>query len=101
MIAGIQNKNLVNFYKENVPTFQKDQRELSVALGENDVKYGPWTLSFEMAPAVLDKSDLKLIKSAVEKTIRGAELLTLSGVKPIGGHQSRHSVATSMVTSIA
>ncbi len=76
MITGIQNKNLVNFYKENAPTFQKDQRNLTHLLEKNNVKYGAWTLSFEMAPAVLDKSDLKLIKSAVENTIRGAELLT-------------------------
>jgi len=76
MKSGIQNKNLVNFYKENAPIFQKDQRNLTHLLEKNNVKYGPWTLSFEMAPAVLDKSDLELIKSAVENTVRGAELLT-------------------------
>ncbi|RLD12070.1 MAG: hypothetical protein DRI44_01980 [Chlamydiae bacterium] len=76
MITGIQNKNLINFYEKNPPIFQNDQRDLSHLLEKNNVKYGPWTLSFEMSPAILDHSDTELIKSAVKKTVRGAELLT-------------------------
>jgi len=66
----------IDFYKNNPQAFHKDQRELSALMGKNDVKYGAWTLSFEMAPVILDNSDSHLIKSAVEKTVRGAELLT-------------------------
>lgn len=76
MITGIQNKDFISFYEKNPLTFQKDQRDISHLLEKNDVKYGPWTLSFEMAPAILDHADAELIKFAVEKTVRGAELLT-------------------------
>jgi len=59
----------IDFYKNNPQAFHKDQRELSALMGKNDVKYGAWTLSFEMGPVILDNSDSHLIKSAVEKTV--------------------------------
>ena len=76
MIIGNKNINFFDFYKSNIQSFQKDQRELSALLEARDVKYGPWTLSFEMAPAILDNSEADLIKSAVEKTVKAAEILT-------------------------
>ena len=76
MQTGIQNTSFINFYKDKQKLFQKDQRALTDLLEKNDVKYGPWTLSFEMAPAILDNHDANLIKTAVEKTIKAAEILT-------------------------
>ena len=81
MLSGTQNTHLIDFYKSKRDIFQKDQRNLSALLEENNVKYGPWTLSFEMSPAILNARDARLIKFAVEKTIRAAEILTNEIVK--------------------
>ena len=67
MKTGIQVTPLYDIYRSNTEMFRENRLQLSSLLEKNDVKYGAWTLSFEIAPAILDETELKTGKIVIVK----------------------------------
>ena len=76
MVTGIAVENMYSFYRQNQEAYHEDYARLRQLLESNDVKYGNYTLSCEVMPTIITRTEYDEIIRASELVITAAEKFT-------------------------
>jgi len=76
MDVGLSDSPFMRFYGAHHDVFHHDRHELVNLMARHDVKYGAWTIAFEMAPLLLDAAEYAALARSAELVTRAAELFT-------------------------